>query len=132
VRILLDTSAYVELYGGNPAAVDLIGKAGEIIINPVFLGEVRSGLITGIHSEKRRAHLESFLALDRVGFVPIDQATSDIYAEAAIFLRNAGTPVPTNDLWLAASAIQHGLKVITTDRHFLKIPQVMKEVFDPT
>ncbi|MFA5183881.1 MAG: type II toxin-antitoxin system VapC family toxin [Syntrophales bacterium] len=130
MKILLDSSAYIELYGGNKSAAGFLESAHEIYINPVFLGELRSGMLKGLNAAKRRANLERFLSLDRVVIIPIDNATSDVYAELAQFLKESGTPIPTNDIWMAASAMQYGLKVLTADKHFLKIPQVMKEVFE--
>jgi len=62
-----------------------------------------------------------------VRIVEIDEETAERYAVVTDYLRRAGTPVPTNDLWIAASAMQHGLKVLTADAHYLKIPQVIAE-----
>ena len=69
-----------------------------------------------------------FLASDRVVVLPVDAETSERYAAILSSLRTAGTPVPTNDVWIAATAMQHGLSVVTTDRHFANIPQILCEV----
>ena len=57
--------------------------------------------------------------------------TARRYAVTVNVLRTAGTSIPTNDVWIAASAMQHGLRVTTTDAHYLRIPQALVDYFDP-
>ncbi len=61
--------------------------------------------------------------------VDIDEETSERYAVIMNHLRKVGTPIPTNDLWISASAMQHGFKVLTTDSHYLKVPQIIIEYY---
>ena len=70
-----------------------------------------------------------FLSSQRIKVIGLDEETSERYAIIINHLRERGTPVPTNDLWIAASAMQYGLKVITADRHFLRIPQILTEYY---
>ena len=106
----------------------LFQKVDEIVVNPVVLGELRAGFLAGAHRRKNERELELFLKSARVSVTPVDEDTSACYAAIVHGLRVAGTPVPTNDIWIAASAMQHGLLVATTDRHFAKIPQILCEV----
>jgi predicted nucleic acid-binding protein len=84
----------------------------------------------GRNERKNRAILKDFLSSPRVIVAEIDEETSERYAVIVQSLRMKGTPIPTNDLWIAASAMQHGLKVLTTDKHYLKAPQIITEYFE--
>ena len=79
----------------------------------------------GRNERKNRAILQDFLSAARVKIVEIDEETSERYAAIVSYLRIKGAPIPTNDLWISASAMQHGLKVLTTDKHYLEIPQII-------
>jgi len=123
-RLLLDTSAYSAFMRGDEAVVQSIRGARELCLTPVVLGELLAGFRRGTRRKENEALLARFLASPRVRVLALDEETADRYAIILNALRAAGTPVPTNDLWIAASAMQHGLKVLTTDAHFAKIPQV--------
>jgi predicted nucleic acid-binding protein len=83
--------------------------------------------LIGKNEKRNRAILRDFLSSARVTLVEIDEETSERYAVIVQSLRVRGTPIPTNDLWIAASAMQHGLRVLTTDKHYLKVPQILTE-----
>ena len=127
-RLMLDTSAYSDFLKGNPSIKLALQQADEIFLNPVILGELFAGFSLGKDEKKNRAILEDFLSSPRVNILLIDQETSERYAVITKYLRVKGAPIPTNDLWIAASAMQFGLKVLTTDRHFLKVPQIITEM----
>ena len=124
---MLDTSAYAAFLRGNPEIKLSLQQAEEIFLNPVVLGELMAGFLMGKNERKNRTLLRDFLSSARVTIVDIDQETSERYALIMHHLRTKGAPIPTNDLWIAASAMQHGLKVLTTDRHYLDVPQIMTE-----
>lgn len=126
-RILLDTSAYSAFMRGDESTVDSLRQADEIAITPVILGELKAGFMRGSRRKENEAILGRFLESPRVNVIPIDEGTSDRYATILNALRQAGTPIPSNDLWIAASAMQHGFKVLTTDAHFAKIPHILLE-----
>lgn len=128
-RIILDTSAYAAFLRGNPEITRAVQEADEIFLNPVVLGELIAGFIMGKSEKKNRAILKDFLSSPRAKVVEIDEETSERYAAILGYLRTKGTPIPTNDLWIAASAMQHGLKILTTDKHYLEVPQVITEYF---
>ncbi len=65
----------------------------------------------------------------RVSLLDVSEETAERYAVILNSLWQAGSPIPTNDIWIAASAMEHGLRVITTDEHYDKIPQIMVEYF---
>lgn len=126
-RIILDTSAYSAFLKGSLGVKLSLQQADEVFLNPVILGELAAGFLMGKNEKKNRAVLQEFLSSARVKVVEIDEETSERYAIIVHHLRIKGTPVPTNDLWIAASAMQHGLKVLTTDKHYLEIPQIITE-----
>ncbi|OIP31424.1 MAG: VapC toxin family PIN domain ribonuclease [Deltaproteobacteria bacterium CG12_big_fil_rev_8_21_14_0_65_43_10] len=126
-KIILDTSAYSAYLRGNSEIKLSIQHADEIFLNPVILGELLAGFIMGKSQKKNRAILEEFLSSPRVRVVAIDEETSERYAVIVNHLRKEGTPIPTNDLWISASAMQHGLKVVTTDSHYLKVQQIITQ-----
>jgi len=89
------------------------------------LGEILAGFVSGKRNEKNRAELAGFLESPRVSLIDLDDATAERYAMIYATLKTAGTPIPTNDLWIAASAMQHGLFLLTLDAHFTKVPQIL-------
>jgi len=123
----MDSSAYSAFLGGHEGIKFCLQQAEEIIFTPVVLGELIAGFSLGRTEEKNRAILEDFLSSPRVAVLNIDPETSVRYASILNFLRKRGTPVPTNDLWIAASAMQHGLKILTLDKNYLEIPQVLAD-----
>jgi tRNA(fMet)-specific endonuclease VapC len=127
-RILADTSAYSAFFRGHAGVKRCFQQAEEIVLTPVVLGELRAGFLCGKQVRKNDRELGMFLASDRVVVLPVDAETSERYAVILFSLRTAGTPVPTNDVWIAATAMQHGLSVVTTDRHFANIPQILCEI----
>jgi predicted nucleic acid-binding protein len=128
--VLLDTSAYIHLMKGHPAVAESVRKADRIVLNPVVLGELLSGFRRSRSRTRNEEFLATFLARPRIELVPIDAATAERYAAIKETLRTAGSPVPFGDVWIAASAMQHGLKVLTTDSDFLRIPQILVEHFE--
>lgn len=128
-KIILDTSAYSAFLKGNSEIRLSLQKADEVFFNPIILGELLAGFSIGSHTNKNKAILSEFLATARIKLVEIDAETSERYAVIAKHLREQSSPIPTNDLWIAASAMQHGLKVLTTDKHYLKVPQIITECY---
>jgi tRNA(fMet)-specific endonuclease VapC len=124
-RILLDTSAYSALMRGDARVVEALREADEVCVTPVILGELRAGFLAGSRRKANETILREFLDSPRVRVIPMDEGTSERYAVILCALRRAGTPIPTNDLWISASAMQHGLKVLTTDAHFQKVQQIV-------
>ena len=125
----MDTSAYSAFLKGNPDIKLSLQQADEIFINPVILGELLAGFAMGKSEKKNMAILQEFLSSSRVKIINIDEETSERYAVIMNHLRKEGTPIPTNDLWISASAMQHGFKVLTTDSHYLKVPQIITEYY---
>jgi tRNA(fMet)-specific endonuclease VapC len=118
-HILLDTNAYVAFKQGQADAVDIIQRAQILALNSIVLGELLAGFAVGSREAKNRAELQQFLASDRVQVIRVDDGTAAYYATVYRNLRSKGQPIPTNDMWIAASALQHGFALFSYDRHFL-------------
>jgi tRNA(fMet)-specific endonuclease VapC len=130
-RILLDTSAYSAFKRGHRDIQLRIQDAEQIQVNPVVLGELRSGFLKGSRLRDNLHELAQFLESPRVSIASIDDETAERYAVIVDTLRRAGTPIPTNDIWIAASAMQYGSILQTTDPHFQAVHQIVSEVWDP-
>lgn len=123
--ILLDTSAYSAMRRGDKKIKAAMHRASLIAVSPIMVGELGIGFLGGSRRRENFDYLDDFLNDTGVIFVDIDLDTADRYALISTTLRQQGTPVPTNDVWLAALAWQHGYKILTLDEHFKKIPQVI-------
>jgi tRNA(fMet)-specific endonuclease VapC len=121
MKIMLDTSAYVGFKRNNPELVEIIVSAELILISAVVIGELLFGFRNGTRFKKNLAELNRFLEHDLVETVPVGKTSADRYSRIAAQLRRQGTPIPTNDIWIAAQAMEHGAELITTDEHFDKI-----------
>jgi tRNA(fMet)-specific endonuclease VapC len=123
-RLCLDTSAYSRFKRGDPETVELIDEADWIGVPAVVIGELWAGFLRGRQRRGNEAELEAFLANPVVEELPIDTGVARLYAEILVALREAGTPIPTNDIWVAATAAKAGATVLTADRHFEAIKRV--------
>lgn len=130
-RVLLDTSAYAAFFRDHPEVKAALQQASAIVLNPIVLGELRSGFLKGSRPAANRERLRAFLASPRASVVSVDEETAERYAVIHDYLRRHGTPVSPNDLWIAASAARHGLLILTLDGAFDSIPQVMAQRFEP-
>ncbi len=125
MNLALDTNAYREAADGKPRTVELLRRADEIHVPFVVLGELRAGFASGNAGKKNAAQLTDFLGSPRVSVLLADEQTTHAYAVLFAQLRRQGTPIPTNDMWIAALAIQHDLPLLTSDRHFSHLPQIL-------
>jgi tRNA(fMet)-specific endonuclease VapC len=124
VRLLVDTKCLTGALRGDATAVDMLERAEEVWIPFVALAEIKAGFAGGTRAGANEALLHAFLRLPGVSVVFADRETTDVYARLYTQLRRAGTPIPTNDLWIASLAVQHELPVFSRDRHFRKVEQV--------
>ncbi len=117
-KILIDTNIYSHAMRGDHYITGLLKKVDSIGISVISIGELYSGFKAGSKELENHTELEFFLDSPRVVLYPVDIITADYYAEILSSLKKAGTPIPTNGIWIAAAAFQHGLKLFTKDAHF--------------
>jgi len=116
--ILIDTNAYTAFMLGEADVVEVLAHAERIQLNSIVLGELLGGFAAGVREARNRGELARFLASPRVEVVPVTAQTADSYALVYSGLRRKGQPIPSNDLWIAASALEHGAALLTRDAHF--------------
>jgi tRNA(fMet)-specific endonuclease VapC len=124
-RILIDTNIYVAFKRNLKEIVEVLRTVDYIGINTVVLGELYAGFKGGVKEKKNKVELDKFLDSPRVEVIPVDETTSEVYAHIFWNLRKKGHPIPTNDIWVAASAFQHNLALFTLDDHFNKVDGVI-------
>ncbi|OCC15970.1 virulence associated protein C [Dissulfuribacter thermophilus] len=117
-RLLIDTNIYSCALRGHDEVVEILRRAELIGFSVVSIGELLTGFKLGKWESKNRNELEEFLDSPRVTIYGIDENTSEFYSEIVWNLRKIGRPIPTNDIWIAATAFQHGLKLFSKDEHF--------------
>jgi tRNA(fMet)-specific endonuclease VapC len=126
MRIAIDTNRYVDLARGEPEALDCVQRAERIFMPFVTLGELRAGFLCGKRSSSNERNLVRFLNSPRVGLLFADEGTTHSFARLFLQLRKQGTPIPVNDLWIAALVVQHDLYLFARDRHFDHLPQILR------
>jgi len=124
VKLLLDTNRLSDALAMVDEVLDNLESAEAIFVPVIALGEIRSGFLAGRRAAENETRLQWFLSQDGVAALGVDAPVSHRYAEIHRALRARGTPIPTNDLWIAAIALEHGLVVYTRDAHFTKVPGI--------
>ena len=129
MKILLDTSAYVGFKRKIEEVVDIIASAESILFSPIVMGELMLGFRNGNRFKENMVDLNNFLEHEVVEFIQIGKTTSDRYSRIALHLKRQGTPIPSNDIWIAAQAMEHGTELITLDQHFENIAGLVYAIF---
>jgi tRNA(fMet)-specific endonuclease VapC len=124
VRLVLDTNRYSDLCRGLAQVVEVVERAEEVLLPFVVVAELRAGFAVGKRGAENERILRRFMTKPGVGVLFADEQTTHHYAAAYRQLRQQGTPIPTNDLWIAALALQHSLVLCARDRHFDRLPQI--------
>ena len=130
VKIILDTSAYVGFKRNEVKIVEIIVQAELILFSPVVLGELMFGFRSGTRFKENLDDLNLFLGHEAVELMQIGKITSDRYSRIAAQLKRQGTPIPTNDIWIAAQTMEYGAELITSDHHFEKINGLVFTIFE--
>jgi tRNA(fMet)-specific endonuclease VapC len=131
-RFCIDTSAYSHFKRGDHQVVALLDTAEWIGVPSVVIGELWLGFLQGERLDRNVSELNEFLASPVVHEIVIDRDVGRVYAEIVVALRKAGTPLSTNDIWIAAAAARSGATVLTYDSHFGSIQRTGSVVLIPT
>jgi tRNA(fMet)-specific endonuclease VapC len=126
VRVALDTNRIVDLFRGDAGLAEWLGTCDEVWIPLIVLAEIKAGFLGGSRQHRNEAQLHRLLGKATVGVLLPDRETAEHYARLFVQLKRAGTPVPDNDLWIAALALEHDLLLITRDELFQRIPQLLR------
>ncbi len=118
MRVLLDSNAYSLLMRGHGEVAELVRRAEEVLFSAVVVGELMYGFRRGSHFERNAADLRSFLDSPYSSFVEVGPVTADRYSRIAVGLRAKGRPIPINDVWIAAHAMETGADLVSADGHF--------------
>jgi predicted nucleic acid-binding protein len=125
-RVLLDTNAYSALMAGDSRIADELAKNEAILLSPIVIGELLDGFLGGSRNEENRAILDRFREKPRTVCVPVTDATAEWFAEIKRMLRKKGRPIPSNDIWIAASCMEHGCRLLSFDTHFGAIDGLLR------
>ena len=126
VRVALDTNRLTDLFQGDAELADRLGECDEVWIPLIVLAEIKAGFFGGSQQYRNEALLQTFLGKPTVGILLPARETAEHYARLFVQLKRAGTPIPDNDLWIAALVLEHDLQLITRDRHFERVPQLLR------
>lgn len=124
-KILLDTNAYSRLLSGDKGVLDALGRADTVFMSVFVLGELYAGFRGGQRETENRTRLEDFLRRGTVRFLPATRETAEIFGVIKHRLTTAGTPIPINDVWVAAHATESGSHLVTFDSHFTHVPGLL-------
>jgi tRNA(fMet)-specific endonuclease VapC len=125
VRVALDTNRLTDLFQGDAELAEFLATCDEVWIPLIVLAEIKAGFYGGTQQHRNEVLLRKFMAKPTVGMLLPGRETAEQYARLFVQLKRAGTPVPDNDLWIAALALENDLALITRDRHFDNIPQLL-------
>jgi predicted nucleic acid-binding protein len=117
-RLVLDTSAFSHFRHGHPAVLDHLAKAETILLPVTVLGELEAAFELSRRTKENRLALAEFLDEPFVSVLPATQSIARQYGGIFARLRRAGTPIPVNDIWIAAATLDCGAHLLTFDRHF--------------
>ena len=118
MRICLDTNAYSAIGKGNAAVATLVEEADEVIVPATVLGELVFGFLNGNRLAKNEAALNRFLEEDGVSLQPVTRDIAERYGYVKAALKAKGTPIPENDIWIAATALETGSRLVSFDTDF--------------
>lgn len=122
MKILLDTNAYSEFKRGRQALLDCLERVDEILLPATVYGELCAGFYQGSKTKRNLDELAEFLDQPGVALLEISRDIADRYGQLMKILLQKGSPLPTNDVWIAAATLESGARLVTYDRHFDKVP----------
>jgi tRNA(fMet)-specific endonuclease VapC len=126
-RILLDTNIVIALFAGEKPVRERLAECPEVFLPSTVLGELYYGARKSKQATANLARIEELAAA--VTILPCDATTARLYGETKASLRSLGRPIPENDIWIAAVALQYGLPLATRDEHLNSVPGLAAEAW---
>jgi len=130
-RLVLDTSAYAHFRAGHPQVLDLLARAATVVIPATVLGELEAAFQLGRRARENRLTLAEFLGEPFVTVWPTTAVVARHYGRLFAELKRAGTPIPVNDVWIAAACLDCVGRLVTFDQDFKRIPGLECTVLVP-
>jgi len=121
LRILLDTNAYTTWKRGHPDLDEIVRRAEHVHLSSIVLGELFFGFRCGTRFDRNRRDVDELLRSPYVSLLPVTLVTADRFGRIAAALRRKGRPIPTNDVWIAAHAMECGAELVSFDKHFAEV-----------
>ena len=118
VKVLLDANAYRLAAEGHLQVSAFVQGAEEVYLSVIVLGELLYGFRWGTRFEANMDRLQAFLRSPGTSVVAVGQSTAERYGRIAAALRAKGRPIPTNDIWIAAHAMETDAELVSADAHF--------------
>ena len=125
MKICIDTNIYSALKKGDPGISELLENTDEIYLPSIVLGELYAGFQMGNKLKDNTKGLEEFIQQPGIYVIDINESIAERYGALVKVLKDKGTPIPTNDIWIAAAALENGARMATFDMHFQIIPGIM-------
>ena len=122
--LAIDTNVLIELFEHNYQLPDMFRRYDRIHLPATVIGEYRAGITDSQLGRMNSRKLADYLKHETVDAVPITDATAEVYAKVFNALKARGRPIPQNDMWIAASALEHGADILTYDEHFRAVPML--------
>lgn len=129
LRVAIDTNRLSDLFQGDHELARWLGLCEEIWVPLPVLAELKSGFLGGSKLSRNEATISAFMAKPTVRLLLPSSETAEHYARLFVQLKNVGTPVPINDLWIASLCLERDLTLVTRDHHFHRIPQQLMANF---
>ncbi len=123
-RVVLDTSAYAHLRAGHPKVLEILSAAETVYLPTIVLGELEAGFRLGRRTKENLAILAEFLRESFTMVLPVTADVARVYGRLFAGLREAGTPIPVNDIWIAACTVEAGAHLVTYDQDFNRVNEL--------
>jgi len=120
-RLAIDTNVYVAFKNSDADTIEVFRTCDVIGVDIAVIAELYAGFSLGSREAKNRRELEAFLNVSRINVLAHDLETAEYYALIVKKLKVKGKPIPSNDIWIAANALKHGMGLYSFDRHFEQI-----------
>lgn len=127
IRLCLDTSGYSRLMRGHGPLERRLEEADEILLSATVIGELLAGFLAGSRPAENTALLAEFRRQPGIGVLDVTDNVAERYGRVVAELRRQGTPIPTNDIWIAAAALENGGRIVAYDDHFRQVPGLIVE-----